>query len=278
MHGAADLAENSRRFRSHRQVQLIRSALAAYRDYTPGQTRSHMTWPELAGIIEADTGVEFGAEALRRFIDGSQVPQPERLDAIVNFLTQPEVAALDLDELEGNEISVRAPRALAQYLMQSFDAEPVAPPATLAGSYRTRLYSDGAAFVVDLTLDIPAGGDLMLATEIAHQFDHADVDRLETTDEREWSTFRKGRRVSSGWGVVTPEDNLLLFMKRRYHQNHYWSRVAEIESLTGETVSRLVLLRQQYPPEVDESAQDDDVLRQAVMHALSQEVGIFRRY
>lgn len=283
MHGAADLAENSpaeahQRFGSHRRVQIIRSALRNYRACTPGQSRSSLTWPELAGIIEADTGVEFGAEALRRFVNGTQVPQQDRLEAMFRFLAQPEVAALDPATLDGDEVTTRAQLALQQYLMQAFDREPVQPPPELSGSYRARFLAGDRCILVDMTLDVPADGPLLLATEIARTFDAADMDRVDATDEREWPRLFRSQQFSSGWGVATPEDNLLLFMKRgARQQNHYWSRTAELGGLSDPSLNRLVMLRQDYPTEVDEAVQDDDVLRAAVIDAISRKIGVFTR-
>jgi hypothetical protein len=55
---------------------------------------------------------------------------------------------------------------------------------------------------------------------------------------------------ASGWGVITPEGNLLLFMKNdRFGHNHYYFTIALHPDIwSGTPATQLALLRHANPP------------------------------
>lgn len=77
------------------------------------------------------------------------------------------------------------------------------------------------------------------------------------TDPMAWSSYERKqyfetRLESRGWGILTPEDNLLGFLKRRvygkYRDNQYYATMGVTPGFTdGATIEHLALLAYDYP-------------------------------
>ena len=153
------------------RLEKLRAALRAYRAFTRGRSRSSLTWLELAGDIEAYTGVAMGAEVLRQFVEGvsrkdparTRVPSDQNLQAIVAFLTHPDIDALSAKELEEDEFAWQACVRLSQFLRQDFDRESVRPPAGLEGTYRAAAAIEGGTAATWLRLRVrPEDGTILV--------------------------------------------------------------------------------------------------------------------
>jgi hypothetical protein len=82
------------------QVDLIRDRLKSYRE----QERNR-TWIELSSQISEKTAVTISEDVLRQFAYGTErrgrrrVPNPEILEALVSFLSHPDVGMLSHEQL-----------------------------------------------------------------------------------------------------------------------------------------------------------------------------------
>lgn len=256
------------------RTEKLRAALRAYRAFTRGRSRGSLTWLELSGDIEAYTNVAMGAEVLRQFVEGvskrnpsrTRIPSDHNLQAIVAFLTHPQIDALSAKELEEDDFAWQACVRLSQFLRQDFDAEPVRPPPSLEGSYRAVTETGGASCTMLLRLQVRAEDGTIMVRECADLYDGG---------ERK---FHKAHREAVGFSVLTPEDSLLLFLKDLpYGRNHYWVLAAEAELWSETPPARLILLRHDYPPELGDTGWPVNDLRAGVAERLAAGIHVFER-
>ncbi|MBK8174854.1 MAG: hypothetical protein IPK66_06165 [Rhodospirillales bacterium] len=256
------------------RIEKLRAALRAYRAFTRGRSRSSLTWLELSGDIEAYTNVAMGAEVLRQFVEGvskkdparTRIPSEQNLEAIVAFLTHPEIDALSRKELKEDDFAWQACVRLSQFLRQEFDAEPVRPPPSLEGTYRAVTATDGATFATLLRLQLRPEDGTVLVRESADLY------------EDEAHGRHKAHREAVGWSVLTPEDSLLFFLKDLpYGRNHYWVLAAEADLWSDTPPGRLILLRHDYPPELGESGWQVNDLRAAIAARMAASIHVFER-
>jgi hypothetical protein len=110
---------------------------------------------------------------------------------------------------------------------------------------------DESPAIATVSIDCCGEGPLIAMTETlniyrAHEPVSLDLRRDRPGDE-------KSRKHSRGWAILTPEDNLLAFMKDEpYGYNHYYlTLLIEGELWSRPTVGRLALLRHDYPLEFE---------------------------
>lgn len=260
------------------RLEKLRAALRAYRAFTRGRSRSSLTWLELAGDIEAYTGVAMGAEVPRQFVEGVsrkdparvRVPSDQNLEAIVAFLTHPDIDALSAKELEEDEFAWQACVRLRQFLRQDFDRESVRPPAGLEGTYRASAAIEGGTAATWLRLRVCPEDGTILVRESG--------DLYEDGEGEHQGKVHRAHREAVGWSVLTPEDSLLFFLKDLpYGRNHYWVLAAEAALWSAAEPKRLILLRHDYPPELGDDDWQVNDLRSAVAARLTAAVHIFER-
>ena len=269
------------------QIEKVRTALRAWRHYTPSLERHHQTWAEVAGQIEALTEVFMPAESLRQFVEGvsrrgeperQRTLQPERLRAVVAFLTNSEIGAMTRDELDEDRFVYTAPLRLAEFLEQELDRDAPRPTSRIDGAYRAVAREAGRIVALELTLRTDAASGVIragLARDI-----YADPGNMpfESWDEAQRQRNRRSRKESAGWAVLTPEDNILIFLKDLpFPVNHYLSLAAEADLWTGLPVTRLIVLRQDYPPERDGAGQDPAAGLARIGERLAAQVTVFDR-
>ncbi|MBK8208671.1 MAG: hypothetical protein IPK78_00680 [Rhodospirillales bacterium] len=193
------------------RTEKLRAALRAYRAFTRGRSRGSLTWLELSGDIEAYTSVAMGAEVLRQFVEGvskkdparTRIPSEQNLEAIVAFLTHPEIDALSPKELEEDDFAWQACVRLSQFLRQEFDREPVRPPGTLEGTYRAVTETDGETADINLRLQVRPDDGTILVRESADLYAGGEGETL-PADERTKQLRHKAHREAVGWSVLTP--------------------------------------------------------------------------
>ena len=260
------------------RLEKIRAALRAYRAFTRGRSRGSLTWLELSGDIEAYTSVAMGAEVLRQFTEGvskkdparSRVPSPENLDAIIAFLTHPDIDALSAKELEEDAFAWQACVRLQQFLRQEFDAEPVRPPQGLQGTYRAVSDAGGIRSDILLRLQVWPDDGAIMVRETGDLYEGAGG----SLDKR----HHRAHREALGFSVLTPEDSLLFFLKELpYGRNHYWVLAAEASLWADTPPGRLILLRHDYPPELGETDPRANDPRHGVAARLAADIHIFER-
>jgi hypothetical protein len=241
------------------QTKLIRERVRAYYRAIKAQADYRFGWKDLAALIFDYTQVRFRGDSLRAIAEG-QVSRGKRrgggrenLDALVKFLTDPEIKALSLEDLQEPEIPYLFAMQLIEFLKLDDDNDLVLPPSTLEGAYRAVCQSEDGISEIFLEITLSKDGRLVHLEESSATYRKIQVDPAEL------SAFEKKRHLwrdyeSKGWGIFTPEENMIGFMKRlsKYGGNQYYSLTANIPRLSGELpAQRLVLHAQDDPYFVD---------------------------
>jgi hypothetical protein len=231
------------------QTKLIRERIRAYYRAIKAQADYRFGWKDLAALIFDYTKVRLRGDTLRAIAEG-QVSRgkrrdggPENLDALVKFLTHPEIKALSLEELKEPAIPYLFAMQLIEFLRIDDDNDLVLPPSALVGAYRAVCQSgDG---ISEIFLEITLSKDRRLV----HLEESSATYRKIQGDPAELSASQKSRHLwrgykSKGWGIFTPEENMIGFMKllSQYGGNQYYSLTANMPKISGKSpVERLVL-------------------------------------
>lgn len=264
---------------SDRQLDIIGAALWAHFDYAELPDGKGMSWNSIAEAIGEYTGVTMGYEVLRRFAkrhgkNNDQDAQkssrktymqatsnPENIQAIIDYLSHPDIKALFLEELEKEErIDLQPALRLMDYLRQDIDTS-YSAPLCWDGKFRTEFKDEDRRTVIELDLDLRMNDGVILVTER----------RVIFGEEGD------ARRESRGWAIVTPEDNILFFMKDGpFRRNHYWSMAGDLVTYQFER-DRLALLYQDYPPEVGGDTLTSENAMEALQDHAEGNVFLFER-
>jgi hypothetical protein len=253
------------------QRKLIKARVRAYYYATKAEAPYRFGWKDLAGLIFDLTKVEFKGDSLRAIVEG-QVSRGKRrsggeenLDALVQFLTDPEVKALSLKELDEPKIPYRLAMQLIEFLnfeeedeieeedevgraadeidMKRTGDEVALPPATMEGTYRAVCRSEDGISDISLEITLSNDGRLLHLEEASDIYRNTDADPA-ALSEHEKKRHRWRHNEFKGWGIFTPEENIIGFMKRlsQYGGNQYYSLMANIPRVSAEApVQRLVL-------------------------------------
>jgi hypothetical protein len=129
------------------QIRLIRQALRAYYRIKIAELGPDFGWIGVAEILFGLIKIRIRTESLRQFAKG-QVSRGKRrgtdnLEAMVSFLTHPEIDAMSLEELKEPEIPYRFAFPLMEFLKHDEYSELTLPPPELEGTYRAISHSDG---------------------------------------------------------------------------------------------------------------------------------------
>src|SRR6185437_10780920 len=202
-------------------------------------------------------------ERLRQFVEGKKMPgglrtygtmQDDRLEAIVKFATDEETGIMSEAELREHTPSWHAAQRLMEYLQHEYDIERILPPATLEGTYRTGRLEDESFVVRDLTLQRASDDGLIQLVQTEDTYDIHNGMQFDDLSPEERDKVRGSRILYGGWAILTPEDNLLMFLKkeRNGHNCHYLTVAAQNWHALQAPVAALALLRQEYPVELDD--------------------------
>jgi len=265
-----------------RQIELIRARIEAYYDLHQTMSRK-ASWVGVADQIFEETKVLMDDEVLRQFVQRvtrktkpplqrvtrkkkPRIPNPENLRAIVSFLLADNIGLLTREELEAPEIPYRLAQFLLDFLRHPTHDQAY-PPEALAGSYLALIKdADGSDRTrIQLDVQVSENDHIIRLSEITEVFSvvvEADFDAEEISDPQ---SVLNVRRYSEGWGVITPEENVLIFMKReRYGYNHYYLTIALHPPIWSETSAlHFALLRHAYPvPDDPNSKTFEDLIKE----------------
>lgn len=213
------------------QAARVRDALRAYHRYERGKDDDeYFTWKDVREAIVEYTDVEIGnnarhgAERLRLFVDGVEdenapggrkfsEPKPAALKAIIAFVTHEDLNLLTEDEMQENMPGPQAGLRLTEYFSDECDHKRSISAKELEGEYFTSAKESNAILIVNLTIQRSLDETMVQVVETRDLYD--------TTEEKEASDWhakgRKGKHASHciyfGWSVLTPEDNVIFFMK-----------------------------------------------------------------
>jgi len=219
-----------------------------------------VTWGGICDHIFDLTGVQMDGESLRQFVrrirrrNRPRVPSKENLEAISSFLCHPDIDMLSPEELEEPEIPFHSIRSLLEFLRHDQDSEISPPPPALADVYRAIHPSPETStqINVELTFKVDGRDHVIRLSEVLELYtDAADVDS--GTGLTDKPRIVQTRQQGEGWAVLTPEDNLLIFMKNKpFGHNYSYMTVALNTSIwTYPSVTQLALLRHEYPTRCD---------------------------
>jgi hypothetical protein len=191
-------------------------------------------------------------EVLRQFVRRikrrgvPRIPSDENLAAIALFLMHRDIEMLLEKELEEPEVPHSFVNFLLKFLRNDEHSAILPPPRILSGVFRGRYPSeDGSPYRwVNLTLDITEGDYIIRLSETSEIY---------ATPLLFNKRVVESRQPSEGWAILTPEDNLLMFMKQKpYGHNYYYFTVALHPSVWSDTsAEQLALFRHAYPAECD---------------------------
>jgi hypothetical protein len=240
---------------SRSQLDVIRAALAAHKAYTKAADGLPLNWEGIGHEIEDYTGVSIDHESLRQFVEGvskkknffrQRVLRPERISAIVSYLTHPEIDALSLDELKEDKSMYQAPVRLLQFLYGSSRIQEAGLHPSLVGSYHAHEKWEDEEVYFGIEIKPVKEGV-------------AQIEEMHESYDRRGSQFggkiqRTVRRQSRGWCIAMPEGGLLFFMKNVAQDLcHCW--VLAHEAWTSSRTVHLVLLRYDAPVPLEEPPQ-----------------------
>jgi hypothetical protein len=238
---------------NYRQREPIRSSVKEYYDRQHFGPR-RATWAGLCDEIFEYRDVQVRPEVLRQWATGfiqkgrnePLRPNDQELDAIAEFLMSSDVGMLAPEDLEDPE----PPRFLSLFL-EFLSSSPRTSPsqATINGSYEAWYREDTDDedeekwIKINIGLRVDPHRQVIQATETMEIHFRGDGK----------SDVFVGNKPSEGWGIVTPEQNLFLFMKTPPDaSNHYYFTMAVNPDLsTHRMLLHLGLLRHENPARCD---------------------------
>lgn len=271
------------------QLTRLRDALRAYhqfgRDAVDGR---HYNWKDVSEAINLSTEVEVPPERLRQFVEGVKTPdggrkfltmQDDRLEAIVKFATDEDNGLISEAELREHAPSWHAAQRLLEYLRQEFDTERILPPATLEGTYRSWRFEPDDFVVRDVTLQRTSDDGLIRLVQTEDSYDLLSGAAFEDLSPEQREKARTSRVTYGGWAILTPEDNLLMFLKNeRNGRNCYYLTVAsELLHSSQNPVGGFALLRHDYPLEMEDSAPLEATKMPAIVETVGNNIALFKR-
>jgi|GEM_PF-3276340 hypothetical protein len=284
------------------QLDRLRNALAAYHAYGHGSSGEPFNWkdvaegildvagPELLGLTDdRDTDqrrkrVRQFSERLRQFVEGVTVEgrhkrprlQDEWLNATLRFALHEDYALLTEDELREHAPEHHAALRLLEYLALATDRERILPPATLEGMYRNGrlepLEGEKEDFVVrEVTLQRASKEGLIQITMTEDSYDPVAVAEFDEWTAQQRHKQRRSQTLYGGWAVLTPEDNLLFFLKCADNgaNLYYLTMVSDQWHARQSPVAGLAVLEHDYPIETT----DDAPLAPKAMPAIREKIG-----
>ncbi len=225
------------------QLSRVRNALRAYHRYGRDIDGRYFTWKDVREAIAIYTDVEIGASAklgaerLRQFVEGVEsklhkgrkfsAPQPKALEAIVAFVTHEGLDLLSEEELREFTPGVQAPLRLLEYMREDCEWPENIELRYLAGHYLT-IYPNRDGWVArSLIVQRPHDSGVFQVIETRNHY---------TTESKEqalaWAweaTHAVSSQKFSGWALLTPEDSLIMFLKRAQDgKNHRYLCLEEV--------------------------------------------------
>ena len=270
-------------------LNRMRNILVVYRDTWRGETNRTFGWGDLAAMIIEHTlestgkELDFPKNSLENFARGLphpdqekreagivkySTPGPERLQAIILFLTEPESDGFFCSKEELFSLAdLQAPVYLLDFLHNKQSPDHYLSASLLKGEF---VSTDS-----DSEIDIKTTLQFLGAT--SNSLVQIDIMK-EAVDQGE--TFEK----YVGWGVISPEENLLIIAKKlKSNQNlYFWSLgidQAVYQISPPEKINTLVFLEHDFPVDAVVSGpdDDDDFLLNAVKETWAQQIRVFKR-
>ena len=246
------------------QLARLRNAIRAYHNYERSHDGDFFTWKDVSEAIDEYTGVTVPPERLRQFVEGVKqkdgsfkhpVPSGERLKAIYDFATDTELNLLSVDELEERDIGIQVAMRLLDFLDHDLDRRPgyqrVGFPENFEGRYWC--VHQEAPFVRHLELQFEKPLDACVAVVHLLERDFDEDNAPDPTDifTAKWPDECESKARFSGWAILTPEDNIIIFLKEHGvgHNRYYLTLESELNRDNERRKPTFTLLHHDYPKE-----------------------------
>ena len=270
------------------QLDRMRDALRAYHKFSRDSEGVYATLKAIEVAIHVETNVPIPQENLRRFIYGiedkktgiwkpTEPKDPKHLDAIEKFVLEEEL--ISEDELREYIPERQASLRLIEYLYQGISWTRNLPAGTLDGRYLMYKNDDYAFVIHDLTFQrsLETGLIQVIETETKYakeaflQFQYSLPFLTETHEPR-------SRTQYGGWAIITPEDNLLIFLKKESDGANRFYFAINSQMRLGEEPKQLTLglMHHNFPLGEAENDNKHDFIKQVASEAQSN-IHIFQR-
>lgn len=268
------------------QLSRLRDCLRAYHAYGTGKEEVSFNWKDVSEAIDEYTGTTIGPERLRQFVEGindgaggRKYPVPKAIDAVWKFVTHDELLLISEAELTEFRPSYQAGLRLLEYLDQAFDTERIVPPAKLQGVYRNRKEGPSDVLVSELVLAAPSSEGLITIAKTEEYFDPGVADEFDDWSVTERRAARNSQIKYSGWAILTPEDNLIFFLKneRNGRNQYYFTLGSDFDHSEDTPVTQLVVLAHDYPLEPDFADEKQKSLMDQVREQAGKNIALFGR-
>lgn len=271
------------------QTDRVRSYLRAYRMYGRDDGGRFYSWQSICDAIWEYTECKIPRERLRQFVEGFPDKKSgewifsgltgERLEAVVTFLTHEETGVMTADELEEPPSVSRPPLQLIEMFGVGSAVTREVDGSKLVGRYVAE-WLDEAVVQSELVLERHLEGEgLFRVTGSEEYFDlglRYGIDELSFEDRarERWSIEK-----SSGWAVLTPEDDLIVFLKE---ESSGWNRqVLTLSAQHGEEGSapfgRLAMLDHRFPLIIHDADVPNDEMADRAVQKIADHVRVYER-
>lgn len=255
------------------QLNRVRDALRAYHQYERGIEDAPFTWKDVREGIAEETGVEIGANAkigaerLRQFVEGLRtkdggwkfpVLQDEWLSGVVQFVTSADNDLLSEDELRVHAPHRQAALRLLDYLAPKIAGQSNRPAAKLQGRFQARKGDEEEFVVRELILQKPSKEGLIEVTETEEFYPPEAASHYDAWSLKERLKQRDSIGRHGGWAILTPETNLLFFLKEEHggFNRYYFTLASDYSEKAQPPLSQLILLHHDYPLHTEEEDRD----------------------
>ncbi len=241
--------------------------------------------------VAIGTNARNGAERLRQFVDGLRrtkapygrkfpLPKPAALEAIVAFVTHEELNLLTVDELNGYVPQFQSLLRWLEYLNDGSETARLIPPENLQGLYKISGFRNSLHFIRKLRLRKSETQGLIHVAETEDRYgEGSDGKKFDKWTKLERRKVHKSRERHGGWAILTPEDNLLFFMKNEENarNRYYMTMAADVGLWSGAPHNQLVVLQHDYPFELEQGEVDRPDIEKKVIHEIREKMLFFNK-
>lgn len=242
------------------QLERVRNAVRAYHLYERSHDGDAFTWKDVSEAIDEYTGVIVPPERLRQFVEGVKqedgsfkfpVPKGERIKAIHDFVLDPELGLLTANEIEEREFDIQAAVRLLEYLDQDFDTERIVPPEAVAGRYETLEFELPLWVASELILSKPLENGVVKVNHVERTYGYNPKAAPPKSIPENPRPRLKEEVRHSGWAVLTPEDNFLIFLKEESlgKNRYFFTLESDLDHASEIPISKFYFLEHDYPLE-----------------------------
>jgi len=285
------------------QLQRLRNALRAYHDYGQDKDGRAFNWKDVTEGIDDAIGLDFLEEAhdedkrarlvkqfserLRQFVEGVRrpdgtwhypKPQDSTIDAIYKFAIHEDYALLSDEELREQAPTLHAALRLREFLHTGNKARAL-PLAMLEGRYRSKRFEEEDYVVRDLSVLHASGDGIIRLAMNEDSYDKLTGAQFDDLPPKERRKGFQNQTVHNGWAVVTPEDNLMLFLKSADDNanSYYLSLASDLSHSSRSPVLGLALLHYDFLAEVDDGTPLEAKRIPAIATAVGERIWLFER-